>query len=185
MLLQHLEHIRRQSPQARQRFAVTSSLVLTGLIAAIWLSVIFASGVHTNQHNPSETAESVERRPGFFERIKTSATVVTEQMGLHSTDSIEEPQTLPAYDFKPRFDNTFKETQMQHTANAASTSTSAGTTTNTVAQPQPTPTTTAPQHPRQDSLSAPQNTPSTQPRTEDMSDESFIEDLLNEMNTSG
>jgi hypothetical protein len=59
MLLDHLEQVRQQPKESRKRFVFVWSLISTGIIVLVWLSVLFGQSYALRGSEESATEESI------------------------------------------------------------------------------------------------------------------------------
>ena len=98
MLIDHIERVRSQPIEARRRYALVVSLILTGIIVAIWLSVLFAgrtqSGMDTAVEVKQDVAPGVTTLEETSTQFDASNTFLNDMEGGASRAPTPEYETL-------------------------------------------------------------------------------------------
>ncbi len=94
MLLEHLERIRRKSPEARRRYAFLVSFVFTGFVALIWLITLVA-GINSGRFGADSQRERVPAsgQPSLMDELREMFSGFDE--AIRTGTQSELPDTLP------------------------------------------------------------------------------------------
>jgi|GEM_PF-5214351 len=92
MLIEYIEHIRAQPLEARRRFALYVSTVVTALVVVVWLGLMFAGA--WAQRDPEERGEAQpESEPTTQERFQSANSFLQQGLAEPMGNSTEAPTT--------------------------------------------------------------------------------------------
>ena len=105
MLFEYLEQVRQQSKEARRRFAFIWSLIITGFIVIVWISVIFGRSYALREPEPSIEEQIEMEAQDIRNSFDTSNRFLFESVSPEPTQSpvatsttLETPDGLPETD---------------------------------------------------------------------------------------
>jgi hypothetical protein len=120
MLFEYLAHVRSQPKEARQRFALFVTVVVTASISLLWLSTFFLGRLDTDTESVS--SESTPRTT-LLERLGIFTKQVHEDMGLPFDSPIGESEQVEGVVSDTPLKNTFLALPVESAEETSGTST--------------------------------------------------------------
>jgi len=129
MFLDYIEHIRKKPFEARRRFAVMWSIILTGGIVFIWISVLWGTSPVRYEQTIADTSKTATpASESFISRIKSSLTNNTSFMGADD-DTISKDSEEKELKGVRGWNNAFEQMSPTQSSNIGFGTTSVATTT--------------------------------------------------------